>query len=300
MFIVKYKLTTHITRIKHRGILFIILFIGVTTPLFSQLLSGKVFDASTNKAISFVSVGIKGTNIGTLSDENGIFKINIEKALETDSLKISAIGYKSKIFCVHDIRPSFEERVFLQPENYILKEITIVPTKIIKKVLGNKRYNKRGYCTFNSKAKGTQVAIKLENKTNRALTVEDFNFCLNINELGDSIIFRLNFYDEDKNGLPGKSLLKKQIIFSPNPNIGISKLNLKNESIIIKEKVFFVSLECISDLNKNQNQTGRSPIEIGFSGSPKGPVYVNAASQGNWQKKSTAGVDFNITVSYQK
>ncbi|MBC7695407.1 MAG: carboxypeptidase-like regulatory domain-containing protein [Burkholderiales bacterium] len=263
------------------------------------MIQAKVMDATTNKTIPFVSVGIKGTNIGTLSDDNGSFKINIEKAAENDSLKISAIGYKSKTYSAANVRSFFEELVFLQPENYILKEVMILPTKTTTKVLGNKRYNKQGYCTFNSKAKGTQVAIKIENEKKRSLFVEDFNFCLNINAFSDSIIFRLNFFDADENGLPGKSLLKKQVIFSPNPSIGISKLDLKNESIFIDEKVFFVSLECISDLTKNQ-KTGYSPAEIGFSGSPKGPVYVNAASQGKWQQKPIAGVDFNITVSYQK
>lgn len=278
-------------------ILFLALF---NSSLFSQLISGKIIDSSTKKTIPFVSVGIKGTNIGTLSNDNGFFRINIEKALQTDSFKISAIGYKSKTYSITKVQFFFEEQIYLQPENYILKEVTIRPTKTIKKVLGNKRYNKRGYCSFKSKAQGTQIAIKIENEKNRSLFVEDFNFCLNINAFGDSIIFRLNFYDSDVNGLPGKSLLKKQIVFLPNPTIGICKLNLKNESIIIDEKVFFVSLECISDLTKNQHKSGYSPTEIGFSGSPKGPVYVNESSQGNWQKKTVAGVDFNVTVSYQK
>lgn len=277
-----------------------VLFIGINGSLFSQLISGKIIDESTKKTIPFVSVGIKGTNIGTLSDDTGFFKINLEKALQTDSFKISAIGYKSKTYSSQKVQSFSNEQIFLEPENYILKEVTIIPTKTVQKVLGNKRYNKQGYCSFKSKAQGTQVAIKIENEKNRSLTVEDFNFCLNINAFGDSIIFRLNFHASDVNGLPGRSLLKKQIVFSPNPNIGICKLDLKNESIIIDEKVFFVSLECISDLTKNQHKTGYSPTEIGFSGSPKGPVYVNESSQGNWQKKTVAGVDFNVTVSYQK
>lgn len=281
--------------------IYFILFLALLNgSLFSQFISGKIIDGSTKKTIPFVSVGIKGTNIGTLSDDNGFFKINIEKALQTDSFKISAIGYKSKTYSSVQIQSFFDELIYLQPENYSLKEVTIYPTKRKQKVLGNKRYNKNGYCSFKSKAKGTQVAIKIENEKNRSLFVEDFNFCLNINAFGDSIIFRLNFYASDENGLPGKSLLKKQIVFSPNPTIGICKLDLKNESIVIEEKVFFVSLECISDLTKNQHKSGYSPTEIGFSGSPKGPVYVNESSQGNWQKKPVAGVDFNITVSYQK
>ena len=277
-----------------------VLFLGINSSLFSQLISGKVIDESTKKTIPFVSVGIKGTNIGTLSDDNGFFKINIEKALQTDSFKISAIGYKSKTYSSIEVQSFSDQQIYLQPENYILKEVTIHPTKRKQKVLGNKRYNKRGYCSFKSKAQGTQIAVKIENEKNRSLTIEDFNFCLNVNAFGDSIIFRLNFYASDANGLPGKSLLKKQIVFSPNPNIGIIKLDLKNESIIIDEKIFFVSIECISDLTKNQHKTGYSPTEIGFSGSPKGPVYVNESSQGNWQKKPVAGVDFNVTVSYQK
>lgn len=272
---------------------------GIKSLSFSQVISGKVVNELNKKTIPFVSIGIKGTNIGTVSNEDGYFHLNLENMNLADSLKISAIGYKFKTFSASKAQSFSDEIIYLQSENYNLKEVTILPSKTIKKVLGNKKYNKNGYCSFGSKAKGTQVALKIENKTGRSLFIEDFNFCLNINAFGDSILFRLNFYDEDINGLPGESLLKNQIVFSPKPNIGISTLDLKEESIIIDEKVFFVSLECISDIT-NKYKSKYTFTGIGFSGSPKGPIYLKTASQSNWQKSPIAGVDFNVTVSYQK
>jgi hypothetical protein len=52
--------------------------------------SGKVQDALTNEPVPFANVAFKGTLIGSVTDINGNFSIETEKA--TDSLTVSS-GY---------------------------------------------------------------------------------------------------------------------------------------------------------------------------------------------------------------
>ena len=60
---------------------------------FAQLttVTGKVTDKLTNEPIPFANVAFKGTLIGAVTDINGNFKIESDKA--TDSLSASYVGY---------------------------------------------------------------------------------------------------------------------------------------------------------------------------------------------------------------
>ena len=57
-----------------------------------QTLTGKVVDALTNETIIGASVKVKGTSIGTVTDQNGAFKLTV---MAGSTLQISFIGYKS-------------------------------------------------------------------------------------------------------------------------------------------------------------------------------------------------------------
>lgn len=74
----------------------IILLVSFSSASFSQEIRGKVIDKETNKTIPFVNIGIKGTSIGTITDEKGFFYL---KKIEIDSLfiEVSCISYKKAI-----------------------------------------------------------------------------------------------------------------------------------------------------------------------------------------------------------
>lgn len=64
-----------------------------THSLFAQTtkVSGRVTDALTNEPIPFANVAFKGTTSGTVTDFNGYFSIETDKA--SDSLSASFVGY---------------------------------------------------------------------------------------------------------------------------------------------------------------------------------------------------------------
>ncbi|HKJ31330.1 MAG TPA: carboxypeptidase-like regulatory domain-containing protein, partial [Balneolales bacterium] len=60
--------------------------------------SGKVTDASNGKALPGVDVLVKGTTIGTATNSNGMYTLNVPSS--TDTLVVSYIGYKTKVIPV--------------------------------------------------------------------------------------------------------------------------------------------------------------------------------------------------------
>ncbi|MFO7869197.1 MAG: DUF5686 family protein [Bacteroidales bacterium] len=105
--------------------------------------NGKILDYDTEEPVSFVSVWIKNTNQGCLSNIDGTFSIELGE--KTDTLMVSAVGYKEQAFGYADI-PSDELKIFLIPTAIMLEPAVIVPGKnkaipIVKKAIKNRRDN---------------------------------------------------------------------------------------------------------------------------------------------------------------
>ncbi len=275
-----------------KNLLFLLFVVNLSMA--QTTLSGKVLDAATKEPIPFASVGIKGKNIGTVCNENGIFEIQLKDFNTTDSLKISSIGYLAQSFNLSKVKDFNNETIYLKPNDVLLNELVIKPTKTITKVLGNKKYNTNIHCSFqgaDKNFKGVEAAIKANNKKGRLVWIEDFNFYITKNLIDDSITFRLNFYTENKDGLPEKNILRQPIIFKIKTKSGVVSLDLKKYNINTNDD-FFISLESLTDKINSTN--------FSFSGSIMGPSYFKMATFSNFEKIPLMGLDFNVTVSYQK
>ncbi|MDN5205643.1 TonB-dependent receptor [Fulvivirgaceae bacterium BMA10] len=90
-------------------------------------ITGTILDQSDKKPIAFASVSIKGNAKGTVSNENGFFRISGLCSDEVD-LVISFIGYKS-IEHHHDIYHE-DPQILLAHEDLILESIVVEGTKI--------------------------------------------------------------------------------------------------------------------------------------------------------------------------
>lgn len=271
-----------------------ILFCLIQFTYAQTTVKGRVFDKTTNEAIPFASIGIKGKTVGTVSDENGSFEITLKNILDTDSLKISAIGYKSITYSVQKAKDFTNEKISLSQASVQLSEVTVKPTKTITKVLGNKKYNTNIQCSFqgvDKQYKGVEAAIRANNKKGREIWFEKLNFFIIKNEMPDSAIFRLNLYKKNNEGMPGDNILTKPIVFKSKMKNGVVEVDLKRYNVHTNDD-FFISLECLSEQMTQENLT--------FSGSIKGPAYFKISTFSDWEKIGLMGLDFNVTVSYQK
>lgn len=258
------------------------------------VIKGKVADNTSKAPIAYASVGIKGKTYGTVCDENGVFELKVGSFTDNDTLKVSAIGYSVKAVSMRVAKSFANEVIYLNPVSVQLSEVKVKPKKTVTKILGNKRYNKSVCLSFSGvegNYKGTEMSIKANNKKGRLVFFENFNFYIIKNIYSDSLTFRLNFYKEDKEGLPGENILRQPIIFKTNIKEGVVSVNLKNY-LINTDDDFFMSLECL------ENEIDKE--KLCFSGSLSGPCFMKAATFMDWTKIPFGGIDFNVTVSYQK
>ncbi|MFK7781126.1 carboxypeptidase-like regulatory domain-containing protein [Psychroserpens sp.] len=105
-------------------LLFYCLFI-VSVLSYSQTeLKNKVVDFTTLLPIESASIYIKNTTIGTVSNQDGKFVLQVSKELEFDTLIISSIGYKSFKIPVNEFDNS--EEIYLEEDIAALDEIILV------------------------------------------------------------------------------------------------------------------------------------------------------------------------------
>ena len=95
-------------------------------------------------AIPFANISIDGTTIGTTSNIEGYYKLEI-KEISHNQLTVSCIGYKSKKI---EITPNISQKINIQliTENFEIDEVVIMSRenpahRIIKAVVKNKNIN---------------------------------------------------------------------------------------------------------------------------------------------------------------
>src|ERR1041384_8176750 len=110
---------------KTAGILAIVCFLQILTAS-GQVkdkkliqFSGVVLSADSSKAIPFVTVIIKGTRKGTVSDFWGFFSLAAQK---NDTVEFSAVGYKKTSLVVPDTLKKLHYYTIteLKPDTFLL------------------------------------------------------------------------------------------------------------------------------------------------------------------------------------
>jgi len=278
---------------KSVGYLFYFLLISVFG--FSQIsINGIIKDNSTQQPIPFASIGLAGTQQGVLSDANGVFKLALQHIADTDSIKISSIGYNSISVAGSQLKKNQTNVFYLKAELYDLKEVEIKPQNLGYTILGTSKYSKSVCTAFvgeNNNWQGEQAAIQANNKPGVTAYIESFSFYIIKNLYVDSLQFRIMLYDVNMKGYPGKTFLKKPILFKTNVKEGEVQIDLK-DYFINTTGDFFISLECLEEKIESH--------KFCFAGSIKVPSFVKTSPFSKWIRVKGGGGDFNVKVSYLK
>jgi hypothetical protein len=84
-----------------------------------EIFSGLVGDSATFVALPFVTIQIKGRQVGTNSDINGAFTI---AAARTDTLVFSSVGYKTLMYPLSEWEPGI---ILLAEQTTLLDDVVI-------------------------------------------------------------------------------------------------------------------------------------------------------------------------------
>ncbi len=143
----------------------IILLIGGKGFSQSIQVNGKVIDQETGHPIPYVSVVLKNTQIGALTDTLGVFKLSAKEKI--DSLSFSAVGYFSKTINLKQVDVN-NLTVSLKPELIKLSTVDVSPDdgpvrRILKEMIIRKRQNNPAKYERYSYRKYTKWEYHLQN-----------------------------------------------------------------------------------------------------------------------------------------
>jgi hypothetical protein len=110
------------------------LFLGMASPLGAQgnngedtdfiTVSGVVKDEKSKKKLEYVNISVPGTNIGTVTNEDGEFSIKIRKSFTARTVEISHIGYLNEIIPLKDTDIA-GYNVMMTPTTNLLSEVIV-------------------------------------------------------------------------------------------------------------------------------------------------------------------------------
>lgn len=228
---------------RHYLILLITLQFGIG---YGQQLQGVIVDAESNEPLEYASIGVVGKNVGSITQRNGEFTIDLSTAQLGDTVRFTYLGFKPVSILKESFDFAVRQRIALIPIDYEIEEVTINATaKII--VLGNDKASRRmtGWGDFESYRGRTRGL--LISGAECPVKVKSFKFRINHNDW-DSVAFRLNFLTRNENMLL-TSILKENIIFHTDKKFHWVKVNLEKYNIIICNEVV-VTLEWVDALGK--------------------------------------------------
>lgn len=260
----------------------------------AQTLKGTLKDAASGEGLPFVNLGLLNKNIGTVSDDNGVFAMAVPKINVSDTVRISAIGYATKNIALADFQKQLLENpiVLLEEEATQLDELVITyekPEEVVMKedIMGNKTRSQRTSVGFTSNKLGNEIGMIMKLSVS---PIQLKTFTASLTSMNNpKLKMRLNFYSV-KDGLPDKLIIKENIIVTPPRNGTVMEVDLTPYNIVV-ESHFFVSLEWI--------ESSKKPITFSADFSETAmPMILRATSQGNWETADDYGVGFTVTGLY--
>ena len=143
-------------------------------PSGKTVITGTVTDALTGNAIPFASVYLKGTTIGTLTGNDG--KYRLETTVSAKSISFSFIGYQEE---THDIKAGTEQRIDVRMKltSITLDEVVVKARKkeyrnkdnpaveLIEKVVAKKDENRPGSFNYLQYKTYDKIQFALSNVT---------------------------------------------------------------------------------------------------------------------------------------
>lgn len=231
-----------------RGLSFLFLFIWFGTIQAQFKIHGQVINKQTKEAISYANIGIRYASIGTLSNADGSFTLNVPEKYNNDTLYFSALGFATKQISIKWlVRQPHPITILLSERSVLLEGITISDKAIKNKIveLGNNQC-RGGTLETDTTYAGSSEALLIDN--NKQLEYPMFlqraRLRIFRNNL-DSFKIRIRVMSVDTlTGKPGLDLLNHDIINESTIRKGWLVFDLSPYQLKV-DKPFFIVFERI-------------------------------------------------------
>lgn len=271
---------------------FFVTFLIICNIISAQILLKGTVKNENKLAISFCSIGIKESEIGTITNEKGEFLIEIPDDLADSQLIFSATGYDEKPLSVKELQQI--PIIVLKEKTISLTEVTVKSEKMKDKKIGQKT---RPMLTFSKMFNENVPTIEQGSVFDvyPKTSLSAYNFYIIPSSKFDEITLKINIYSV-KNGLPFESLLDENIIYKTSTTAW-QKIDLKPYKFRFKNlKQIAVTVQLV-DYKKTEDED--FVFGISAKKSLVNELLFRFQSQGSWE--TSAGVFIsNLEVMYSK
>ena len=133
-----------------KRVLLALLVLNLASIVYGQLIRGVVRDEQTREPVDFVSVFFDGTFVGTTTDEQGRFKLDVTP-YKSRPLTISAIGYYTNL--ITDFTRGEQYQVLLAPRVFEIEEVSVTSKSMVRKRKACMRIFRKEFIGFTRNAR---------------------------------------------------------------------------------------------------------------------------------------------------
>ena len=253
-----------------------------------HILQGRIIDAFTKESLPFVNIGVLKKELGTVSNEDGFFFLEVPDVYAAETLRFSMIGFDERDFQVADL-----EAILLSNNTLVLAEQTTFLEEVVltaekkwdTRVSGNATTSKLLITGFTSNQLGNEIALFVKVKKTPAY-IEGIQFSV-VENIYPEVRFRVNVYSSEYR-FPDENILKENIFVTLKQSEGIISVDLKEYDILVDDDIF-ISLEWIDEDLGSEG--------LWFSAGVFGKsIYARSTSQAEWKKQRGLSLGMSVTL----
>jgi len=225
----------------------VITFLFSTSLCFGQLKS-VIINSETKETIPYVNIWVEDENIGTTSNENGVFELEV---IGSKIIIFSAIGFETKKILSDNVKDVFE----LKPEVTLLDEVVITSKRERegkKLVIGKFNKSEVKYY-FSSGSKPWIIAKYFKYSEDYDKTPFLNKIKLLTNSKVENSKFNVRLYSIGEDDKPGSYIYDKNIIGIAKKGKKITEIDISDLNIEFPTEGFFIAIEwLIIENNKHK------------------------------------------------
>jgi hypothetical protein len=276
------------------------LFLLLNLEFYGQTLTGKVLSTSNNEPLIYASIGVIGTSLGTITNEEGYFNLGINGLPLNSQVRFSMVGFRSKTFTIEELSNK-DNTLRLECEIYKLPEIIVNPSWKTRKVGTTSFTFRGGVCGWGGTqtGKGWEIGTRIE-LGDLPVRLKSLHIRIN-NQSYDSTLFRLHIRNVVEN-MPLNELLNNNILISLNKETGWIEIDLSKYKLVFAGDIA-ISLEWIKivgmDSNKFITVNGEKKLTAGITFDIKqnqGCLYTKWGTEAKWVRHDNGSPGIYLTV----
>lgn len=242
------------------------------------IFKGRIINNESKSPVPYANIGFPGKNVGTVSDLDGNFLLEIPPPMQSDTLFVTSIGFETLKVVTQSLK---SQTLSLSEKITVLDEVTVVTKRNSKDILlGTKKAAKRRYGFVKGTGRGAEAAKRIVPPKGKAVYLKNAEVYVK-NRLKEPFNFLVHVYDHnEQTNLPGKELLIKSLIVESDIQEGWMSVDLSSQNLVL-EGTFYVSFQWVDANTQN-------PV-ISLSGKN---ALTRPISLGEWIYKG----DFNWAI----